>query len=167
MEKEQTPEEGKMSTLKYYTIMRKSKDPRWIRHEMVGYAKDKGVKPAARVFGATPKTVRKWLKRWQPGSLRGLENRRKVPKNRPSRIDPKQRKLAVQLKGKLKPWGAQRIKRDFSLTISDKAIRKIWKEEGLLKRKRRKHKTKNDLREIRFNGSFVLVKRLDLVDNMP
>ena len=33
--------------------------------------------------------------------------------------------------------------------MSDKAIRKAWKEEGLLKRKRRKHKTKNDLREIK------------------
>ncbi|MCK4788141.1 MAG: helix-turn-helix domain containing protein [Desulfobacteraceae bacterium] len=133
-----------MCPIKYYINMRLSKDPKLFRYEMVKYAKDHGVKPTARVFNTTPKTIRKWLSRWQPGSLRGLEDRRKVPKNRPSRIDPKQRELAIQLKRKLKSWGAQRIKRDFSLTISDKAIRKIWKEEGLLKRKRRKHKTKND-----------------------
>ncbi|MCJ7578604.1 MAG: hypothetical protein MUO91_09150 [candidate division Zixibacteria bacterium] len=50
LNKKQTPEEGKMSPVKYYTIMRKSKDPRWIRYEMVRYAKEEGVKPAARVF---------------------------------------------------------------------------------------------------------------------
>jgi transposase len=138
-----------MCPIKYYTNMRRSKDPKLLRYEMVKYAKGQGVKPAARVFNTTPKTIRKWLSRWQPGSLMGLEDGRKAPRNRPSRIDPKQRKLAIQLKTKLKSWGAQRIKRDFSLTISDKAIRKIWKEEGLLKRKRRKHKTKNDLREIK------------------
>jgi transposase-like protein len=67
-----------MSRVKYYTIMRKSKDPRWLRYEMVRYARDKGVKPAARVFNTIPKTVRKWLKRWQPGSLRGLEDQSKA-----------------------------------------------------------------------------------------
>lgn len=127
---------------------------------MVRYAKDHGVKPAARVFNTTPKTIRKWLSRWQPGSLRGLEDRRKAPRNRPSRIDPKQRKLAIRLKGKLKPWGAERIKRDFGLTISDKTIRKIWKEEGLLKRKRRKHKTKNDLRKIK--AKWRLFQQVDI-----
>ena len=43
-----------MSPVKYYTIMRKSKDPRWIRYEMVRYAKEEGVKPAATEFGNFP-----------------------------------------------------------------------------------------------------------------
>jgi len=69
-----------MCPIKYYTNMRQSKDPKLLRYEMVRYAKDRGVEPAARVFKATPKTVRKWLSRWQPGSLRGLEDRRKAPR---------------------------------------------------------------------------------------
>jgi len=77
-----------MCPVKYYTIMRQSKDPRWLRYEMVRYAKKEGVKPAARVFGTTTKTVRKWLKRWQPGSLRGLEDQSKAPKGKGSGIDP-------------------------------------------------------------------------------
>jgi len=43
-----------MSPVKYYTIMRKSKDPRWIKYEMVRYAKEEGVKPAATEFGNFP-----------------------------------------------------------------------------------------------------------------
>ncbi|MFH1893132.1 MAG: helix-turn-helix domain-containing protein [Candidatus Zixiibacteriota bacterium] len=129
--------------------MRLSKDPKWLRYEMVRYAREHGVKPAARAFNTTPKTVRKWLSRWEPGSLRGLEDRRQGPNNRRSRIDPEQRAKAIGLKRKLKSWGAERIRRQFGLTISEKAIRKIWKQEGLLRKKRRKHKTKNDLREMK------------------
>jgi len=149
-----------MCPVKYYTIMRQSKDPRWLRYEMVRYARDNGVKPAARAFNTTPKTVRKWLKRWQPGSLRGLEDQSKAPQSKGSGINPDQRQKAIELKRKLKSWGALRIKREFNLIISEKAIRKIWKEEGLLKKRRRKHKTKNDLREIK--AQWRLFEQTDL-----
>ena len=149
-----------MCPIKYYTNMRQSKDPRYLRLEMVRYAKDHGVKPAARAFNTTPKTVRKWLNRWQPGTLRGLEDQSRAPKSEKSKIDPRQKEKAITLKKKLKSWGALRIKREFDLKISEKAIRKIWKEEGLLKKKRRKHKTKNDLRAIK--AKWNLFEQTDL-----
>jgi transposase len=149
-----------MSPVKYYTIMRQSEDPKWLRYEMVRYAWDNGVKPAARAFDTTPKTVRKWLKRWQPGSLRGLGDQSKAPKNKGSGIDPDQRQKAIELKRRLKSWSALRIKREFNLSISEKAIRKIWKEEGLLKKRRRKHKTKNDLRKIK--AKWRLFQQIDI-----
>jgi transposase-like protein len=90
---------------------------------MVTYARDNGVKAAVRAFSATPKTVRKWLRSWQPGSLRGLEDESKAPKSKKSKIHPYQRQKAIQLKGKLKPWGALRIKREFNLSGSENAIR--------------------------------------------
>ena len=64
------------------------------------------------------------------------------------------------MKRKLKSWGALRIKREFNLFVSEKAIRKIWKEEGLLKKRRRKHKTKNDLRKIK--AQWRLFEQTDL-----
>ncbi len=149
-----------MCPLKYYTNMRQSKDPRYIRYEMVGYARDHGVKPAARAFNTTPKTVRKWLRRWQPGSLRGLEDQSRAPKSRKLKIDPRERQKAIELKKKLKSWGALRIKREYGLKISEKAIRKTWRQEGLMRRKRRKHKTKNDLREIK--AKWNLFEQTDL-----
>ena len=71
-----------MCPVKYYTIMRQSKDPRWLRYEMVRYARDKGIKPAVTAFDTTPKTARKWLKRWQPGSLGAWKMKAKLPKAR-------------------------------------------------------------------------------------
>jgi len=152
--------DGDMCPIGYYTNMRRSKDPKWLRYEMVRYAREHGVKPTARAFHTTPKTVRKWLSRWEPGSMRGLEDRRKGPNSKRSKIDPKQREKAIKLKRKLKSWGAERIRREFDLTISEKAIRKIWKEEGLLRKKRRKHKTKNDLRKMK--ARWRLFEQIDI-----
>ncbi|MCJ7811925.1 helix-turn-helix domain-containing protein [bacterium] len=53
-------------------MIRQYKDPKQWRFELVRYARKHGVKPAARYFNTTPKTVRKWLKCWEPGSMRGL-----------------------------------------------------------------------------------------------
>lgn len=94
---------------------------------MVRYAREHGVKPAARAFGTTPKTVRTWLTRWQPGSLQGLEDRSRAPKRPATHIPQEARDQAVALKRRLPSWGAARIKRHFGLSLSDKAIRKLWR----------------------------------------
>ncbi len=39
-----------MYPISYYTMTRQSKDPKYIRLEMVRYAKENGVKPDARAF---------------------------------------------------------------------------------------------------------------------
>lgn len=116
---------------------------------MVRLARQEGIKPAARIFDSTPKTVRKWLRRYEQNGYDGLNEQSRAPK-RPARgITPAQRKKAIRLKKDLPSWGAARIKRQYGLTLSEKALRKIWRQEGLLKKKRRKHKKKNDLRWIK------------------
>jgi transposase-like protein len=56
-------------------MLRRTTEPTYLRFELVRNAREHGIKPAAREFGTTVKTVRKWLRRWEPGSLRGLEDR--------------------------------------------------------------------------------------------
>ncbi len=128
--------------------MRQSKDPRYLRLKMAKYAQKHGIKPAARLFDTTPKTVRKWLGRFD-GSLDSLADRSRAPKNPKRYITETQRKKAIRLKKKYKGFGAKRLCEMFDLGCSEKAVRKIWREKGLLKRKRRKHKTKQNLREIK------------------
>jgi transposase len=130
-------------------MLRQSKDPVRLRFELVRYAREHGIKPAAREFSTTVKTVRKWLRRWEPGSLRGLEDRSRAPINPRRGLTAGQRRQAVSLKRRLPSWGAARLKRDFSLALSEKALRAIWHEEGLVRRKRRKHRTKRRLREVK------------------
>jgi hypothetical protein len=51
-----------MFTFKYYELYRNSKDPVQYRGLLVEYALKHGIKPTAREFKTTPKTVRKWVK---------------------------------------------------------------------------------------------------------
>ncbi len=149
-----------MCPIDYYTHMRNCKDKRLLRYHLVICAREHGVKPAARAFKTTPKTMRKWLARWQPGSLRGLEDRSKTPRSQKCQIPPHQREKAIALKKKLRGFDAERIKRDYDLSISEKAIRRAWREAGLLKRKRRKHKTKQDLRKVK--AAWCLIEQAEV-----
>ena len=149
-----------MCPYNYYDIMRKSKDKKFLRYQMVNYAKEYGIKPTAREFNTTVKTVRKWSTRWKPGTMQGLEEQSRAPKNPSKRITKTQRNKVIELKKKMPSFGAERLKRDYNLTLSDKAIRKIWKEEGLLKKKRKKHKTKNDLRAVK--AAWKLCEQIDI-----
>ncbi len=144
----------------FYKVMRESKDPIELRYRLVRFASEHGVKPAARAFGTTPKTVRKWLGRWKPDTKKGLASQSRAPKNPARKITPSQRQKAIELKRRLPSFGAERIKRDFSLTISVKAIRRIWRQEGLIRVKRKKHKTKNDLRALK--AQWRLFEQVDI-----
>jgi transposase len=144
--------------------MRQSKDPKYLRLEMVRYAKEHGIKPAAREFSTTPKTVRKWLRRWDEKTFDSLEAQSRAPKNPARKILPDVKQRVIELKRKLPSWGAQRTKRDFDIPISEKAIRSIWRQEGLLKRPRRKHRTKQDLREMKAKWRLFEQTCLDTKD---
>lgn len=116
---------------------------------MVCWAQRYGIKPTARAFKTTPKTVRKWLKRFREQGYRGLEDLSRAPKNPRVKISPQQRQRVLELGRRFRSWGAQRLKRTFGLELSEKAIRRIWAEEGLLKKPRRKHRRRRDLRHIK------------------
>ncbi|HDS01682.1 MAG TPA: helix-turn-helix domain-containing protein [candidate division Zixibacteria bacterium] len=122
-----------MSPIKYFTQIRLQSDSRSLRHFMVQYAERYGIKPAARMFNTTPKTVKKWLRRKDNGSDDWLVDQRSLSKPRKSRIPEKEKQRVIELKKRHRSWGAMRIKREYGLAISDKAMRKIWRKEGLTK----------------------------------
>jgi transposase len=120
-----------MSPIKYFTHIRLESDSRSLRNFLVQYAERYGIKPAARMFNTTPKTVKKWLKRKANGSSEWMIDQRSLSKPRKSRITEEQKLQVIRLKKKHPSWGSMRIKKTYDLSISDKAIRKIWKEAGL------------------------------------
>jgi transposase len=116
---------------------------------MVLYAQAHGVKAAARVFATTPKTVRKWRDRFD-GRLGSLAARSRAPHHRPRRLSPEAEQRIVALKTRLPRWSARRLRRDFDLPWSEKAIRRVFRDHGLARRyRRRKHETKRYLRNVK------------------
>jgi len=139
-----------MCPYEYYSIMRKSKDPRHLRYQMVLAVEKSGIKQTAREFNATRNTVRKWYRRWLKNGYKGLEEVSRRPHNSPNATSEEDRKKLIALKKKYKRVGAETIKSIEKLPQSCRTIRKIWREGDIPSRKRRKkHETKRNLREIK------------------
>jgi transposase len=149
-----------MCPYSYYSVMRTSKDAKYLRLKMVLTAEEHGIKRAARDFGASRNTVRKWLHRWHRLGYPGLTDQSRRPHRSPKATPAKQRRRLVALKRKYSRLGAEAIRTIEGISISAKTIRKIWREEGVSSRKRRKkHQTKQNLRELK--KQWALFQQVD------
>ena len=143
----------------WYQIMRLSKDKKQQRYQMVIYAREHGIKPAARIYAAGPKTVRKWVRRFNEGGYQALADMSRRPHYSPKAASMHLTQKIVKLKGKYKRLGAEQIKILEDLAVSAKTMRKIWRRAGVSSRKRRKkHVTKQNLRNIK--KQFALFERV-------
>ena len=138
-----------MKIFSYYDLVRNMKNPFDLRLKLVMYARKHGNKPCAKVFSTTPKTVRKWLRRYQEKGISGLKEESRAPHHIPHKTSLQVEKKIVRLRKRLKTWGAKRLKRDFDVPCSHKAIQRIYKAHKLTRQRKKKHKTKNDLRKVK------------------
>ena len=139
-----------MCPTRYYQIMRLCKDKKAYRYQMIVHAQTHGVKPTARTYNTSPRVVRKWKERFELEGYPGLSDHSRRPLNMPLATPDKDKRKIVALRDKYKRLGAEQVKILENLTTSPKTIRKIWREAGVSRRKRRKkYKTKRNLREIK------------------
>ena len=139
-----------MCPLLYYQNMRNCKDKRAHRYQMIQYALKHGIKPAARSFHTSPPVVRKWLVRFKETGYPGLADLSRKPHYSPRATAKTIKDHIVRLKKKYRRLGAVQVKTLEKLPQAPKTIRKFWKEAGVSNRRRRKkHITKRNLREIK------------------
>lgn len=138
----------------YYSVMRQSQDPKTLRLRMALYAKDRGVKPAALAFKTTPKTVRKWLRRFD-GKLASLAEHSRAPIKRPRKLSVTAERKILDANQQARRFGARRLKLEFELPYSVKAIRRVCRDHGLARRwRRKKPQTRRLLREVKRHWRF-------------
>ena len=133
----------------FYTMIRRSKpqDRKLHRLDLVRAARELGVKPAARKFHASPQTVRKWLRRFEAEPmLDALDDRSRAPHHCPHRISPSLEAEIVRVRQKLPTYAAERLRVLFQLPCSEKAIRRVIRQAGLVRPRRTIRRKKNDLR---------------------
>ena len=140
--------------------MRQSQDPRTLRLRMALHAREHGVKPAARAFKTTVKTVRKWLGRFD-GKIASLAEQSRAPKRRPRRLSTAAEKKILDAKRRCPRFSARRLKLEFELSYSVRAIRRVCREHGLLRVwRRKKPQTKRLLREVK--KQWKLFQQIDI-----
>jgi len=154
----------------YYDLYRNCKDPIPYRIELVKFALTHGIKPSARKFKTTVKTVRKWVRRFEEGKKPALKDQSKRPKNSPKKLNAywyfKIRDECLQARKHNKRITAVWIQRTYNVGCSTNTIVKVMREVGFLPQKRKKYQRKRDLREIKrrlkpFEKVQVDIKYLD------
>ncbi len=116
-----------------------------IRKQMARLAIKKGVSEAARRFGASRITVRKWRDRYQAEGPRGLADRSRAPKHIPHKTSERTAKRLLALRDQYPGWGPERLAMYFPLGCSPSAAARILRQAGRTRR-RKKKRVRNDLR---------------------
>jgi len=138
-----------------------------IRLKMVEQATKVGISQTAREYKTTRLTVRKWVKRYREKGLRGLEEESRAPKHIPHKTSKEIETNIIELRRTHPAWGPERLKMHYELPVSTKAIGRIIRQAGLVKKKKRKWKKQRDLRELKRNlkaFGYIQVDTKDLFD---
>src|SRR5580693_1534657 len=134
---------------RYFDLVRDMKHPYDHRLRLVESAKRRGIKATARLFATTVPTVRKWLRRFQQHGPSGLIEHSRAHQHCPHKTSPEIEQQVLALRQKLPTFGAARLKREFDLTVSHMAIQRIWRQHGLIRKRRKKYQRKQDLAAVK------------------
>ena len=135
--------------VRYFVLIRDMKNPFNYRLQLVTHARQQGIKAAARAFGTTVPTVRKWLRRWKAQGLPGLQELSRAPRSCPHKIVGELAQRVIALRRQLPTFGARRLKREWDLPLGHTAIQRILRQQGLVCPRRRKYQTKQDLAKVK------------------
>ena len=100
-----------MNPYKYFIVinaMKTKADKFDLRLRMVRYAISNGIKPAARAFSTSPKTVRKWLNRYQQERLAGLNELPRIPLSCPHKTPPAMERRIINLRKQMLAYISQK-----------------------------------------------------------
>jgi hypothetical protein len=122
------------------------------RLRLVDSAKQRGIKPTARLFATTVPTVRKWWRRCRQQGHSGPLPLSRARHHQSQKTSPATGAQLIELRKTLPTFGSRRLIREFVLPVSHCALERIWREQGLLKKRRRKYQRKQDLAHIKRAG---------------
>src|SRR5713101_901978 len=134
------------ASARYFDLVREMKGNAYNhRLRLVESAKQRGIKPTARLFATSTLTVRKWWRRYQEHVLAALQEHSPAPRRHPLKTSPEVEQQVLALRQQLPTFGAARLRREFDLPLSHMAIQRIWRQHGLLKKRQKKYQRKQDL----------------------
>lgn len=134
--------------ISYWEIYQMKGERHVLRQRVVAYARTHGIKAAARMFACSRNTVRKWVRRYQPGKPSSLQEQSRRPHRSPHQT-PKRIERKVKQLRQASGFGAERLKQEFEIPCSVGAIGRILRQADLTRTRKKKHKTKKDLRDVK------------------
>jgi len=133
----------------YYQVVKKMSNTFDLRVRMVRMAEEAGISATARYYRTTRKTVQKWVRRYREGGLGALQDRSRAPKRIPHKMPSELEKKIVELRKRYPAWGPRRLKTYFDLACSQGAIYRVLRQNGLVRKRKKKWKKRRDLRKLK------------------
>ena len=124
-----------------------------LRQRVVSFAREHGIKAAMRAFGCSRNTVRKGVRRYQPGKPSSLVERSRQPHRCPHQTSERVEGVVVRLRNQT-GYGAERLKQEFDLSCSVGAIARILRQRRLVRKRKKNPQTKKDLRAVKRQGKL-------------
>ena len=123
-------------------------DRHWLHQKLVSFTRKNGIKAAAREFGCSRNTVRKWFRRYQPGKPFSLQELSRKPETCPHQTASGLEGQIVKLRHQT-GFGAERLQHEFQLPVSHNAIARIFRQHQLTRPRKKKPHTKKQLRSVK------------------
>jgi transposase len=123
-------------------------DRHWLHQKLVAFARTHGLKVTVQEFGCSRNTVRKWLRRYQPGKPSSLIERSRRPQRCPHQIPRGLEGQIVKLRRQT-GFGAERLAHEFDLPCSHNAIARVLRGHHLVRPRKKKPATKQQLRSVK------------------
>jgi transposase len=149
--------------MKYYNLIREMSRYN-LRFYLVRKALKTSITEAARSYGTTRKTVRKWVRRYERDGLRGLKDRSRAPHCIPHKMGEEDEDRIVELRKRHRSWGARRLKERYGLTGSYTAIHRVIRQHGLVRKKRRRWRKRKDLSRLKQQMGLFERSQVDTKD---
>lgn len=129
----------------YYEMLRAPDKDFHLRYRLALAADKHGIRAAARQFGCSRNTVRKWLRRYQANGKAGLKEQSRRPRRIPHQTPAAVERRVLAVRKQIPCFGPQRLKADFDLPCSTGAIARILRQHGLTRSRRKPHRPKVNL----------------------
>jgi len=150
--------------VRYYDLMKDMAIKFNLRLEMISCAKEHGVSEATRRYQTTRKTVSKWLYRHKTSGLDGLKDQKRTPKTIPHKMNKETEAKIIEARQKLHTFGARPLKDRLGITYSHTAIHRVLKQNGLCGKRKRRHRKRKDLSELKKAYAFFEKSQIDTKD---
>jgi transposase len=150
--------------VRYYDLMKNMATKFTYRLEMVYCAREHGVSETARRYQTTHKTVRKWRDRHHTQGLDGLKDQKRTPKNIPHKMGRETEAKIIAARKKLHTFGARPLKDRLGIAYSHTAVHRVLKQNGLCDKRKRRHRKRKDLSELKKAYAFFQKSQIDTKD---
>jgi len=131
------------------TLVREMRDAYNHRLRLVQSARQHGIKPTARAFVTTVPTVRKWLRRFQTARALWAARTQPRPSALPTQDLCRDRANSPGAAPEAAHFGSGPFETRVRSPRFAMAIQRIWREHGLLRKRKKKYKRKQDLAAVK------------------